>query len=324
MIDVLSKSLPGRPWRKKPYENSSPVQDMILSKKQKKFAALSYPLWAACEGSAFLMGKKFLSPRENTRRCYEDFFDPLCGKTGVWPDYTEGYYPENNEKYEQAKQKQFDYILDKCGATSGSEILEIGCGNGKLALKAIDRGCKVSGVTVSREQAAVCRHSGIDVRVCSFDALCEEFSENRFDTIILNGPSEHFVTEEQALSGESQRIRESLFDICQKLLKPGGRIFITCIHFRYDADIKEVIKYPLRHKPGSYNFQMSVLVRLYSGWYPEPGTYEQIAQKYGLKKILDRDATYDYLLTSLNWSKRLKSYLKKTRILPEIFLKNCS
>lgn len=293
-----------------------------LSSKQKRYNKWIYPLWVFCELVAILMGKKKLTPRENTKRCYEDFFDPLCAHTGVWPDYTEGYYENGDENYDEAKLKQFNYILDKTGAKAGLRLLDIGCGNGKLAQRAMQRGCHVTGITVSTEQAKACQEAGVDVRLMDFEQADKEFKDEKFDIIILNGPTEHFVTEEMEYNGESDAMRSKMFNLWHSLLNPGGKLFITCIHFRSPSNIKEVIKHPIKHKIGSYFFQCSVLVRIYSGWYPDIGTYESIAEQLNFKLILDREATQDYFITSVNWSKRLKTFVKENPIYIKRFLKD--
>ena len=279
---------------------------------QRVFEAAAHPLWAASELSARLLGKKDPTPRENTRRCYEQFFDPLCAETGVWPDYTEGYYPTGDEEYEEAKLGQFDYILDKLGAGEGTRVLDLGCGNGKLLERARERGCVGTGITISRVQAQECQRQGLDVRVCSFDEAQDQFKPGEFDVVILNGPTEHFVSELDALDGKDEAIRAGLFDLLKHVVKPGGRVFITCIHFRVDTDIREVIKHPLQHRVGSYYFYCSNLVRIYSGWYVPLGSYERLAEEAGFSTIHCKDATRDYYLTSRHWSVRLQKFVKNS------------
>ena len=94
-----------------------------------------------CSLAAVLLRRRKLNARENTQRCYEQFFDPLCADTNVWPDYTEGHYPMGNESYDQAKLNQFDYIFDKIQVKPGTKIMDIGCGNGNLLLRARERRC---------------------------------------------------------------------------------------------------------------------------------------------------------------------------------------
>lgn len=274
---------------------------------QRLLAPATYPLWAACELSARALGRRELSPRENTQRAYEQLFDVLCGQTGIWPDYTEGYYPRGDEPYEEAKIGQFDQILDKLGCVAGTRLLDLGCGNGRLLLRARERGCEVTGITVSREQARRCREQGLEVILCSFDEVRERLPKAGFDAVVLNGSAEHFVNEQDMIDGRDELIRRDLFASLAYLLGPGGRIFATCIHLRHPTDFSEVAKHPLRHSIGSYYFYCSSLVRIFSGAYPTLGTYERLAAEAGLRTIFVRDATRDYYLTSKHWSRRLQA-----------------
>ncbi len=301
---VVSKTRP--PDDGHDYEN----RRWRLNAKQRRFRPVALGAWAASELGARVLGRKVLSPRENTRRCYEDFFDPLCADTGVWPDYTEGYFPNGDESYEDAKDKQLDLILDKSGCAPGTRVLDIGCGNGRLMKNAAARGADVHGITVSRKQAETCRSQGLNAHVCSFEEAVDRFERHSFDIVVLNGPTEHFATEADVLDGRELDVRRETFEMIEHLVKPGGRVFITCIHFRWPTDIAQVVLHPLRHPFGSYYFHCSLLVKIYSGWYPELGTYEKLADELGFDTKYRRDATEDYYLTSKLWSRRLRAFVK--------------
>ncbi len=300
-----------------------PIQEMAIK---------WLPLFESfCNLSSLALGTKKLAPRENTRRCYEHFFDPLCAETGVWADYTEGHYENGTETYEEAKIKQFEFILEKTQVDENTKLIEMGCGNGRMLERAKEVGCEAPhGITLSRTQAKACQDMGLsNVKVMNFFDAKENYDAESFDVVIMNGPTEHFVTEEDVLNGKKDDIHDKIFETASSLLKPGGRLFITCIHFKRDIAIQEISKSPLKHDVGSYNFHCSVLVGLYSGWYPAAGDYERAAHKNGLNKTFDRDATEDYYITSRLWGRKLRSFLKakenkgfRNKFLTELFFKD--
>lgn len=281
-----------------------------LDPAQRRFEKVIGPLWSACDRAARLLGRPRVSPRENTRRCFESFFDPLCADTGIWPDYTGGYFERGDETYEEAKLAQLDLILDHTGAGEGTRLLDLGCGNGKLLERARARGCVVQGVTRSRAQAEACRAAGLDVLEASFDELTARLPAGAFDVVVLDGPAEHFVNEDDVLTGREEAVRRELFAVLNHLVRPGGRVFLTSIHFRWPTAIEETVEHPLRHPIGSYYFNTSVLVGMFSGWYPSPGTYERLAGESGFDLVYEEDTTRHYLQTSRLWIRRLRDFVR--------------
>jgi len=278
----------------------------VLLPLQRRLVPFARPLSAVCELSARVLRRRRLSPAENTQRAYEQLFDVVCAQTGIWTDYTEGHYPTRNETYEEAQEAQTNAILDALACAPGARLLDVGCGNGSLLRRAQERGIEAVGITVSRVQEQRCRSKGLDVRLCRVEDLLETFADTPFDAIVMNGSTEHFVSELDVLEGRADDIRRSLFRSLAGVLNPKGRVFTTCIHFRHETPIEEVIKHPLEHPVGSYFFHCSTLVQIFSGYYPTTGTYEAFAKEAGMKTVQVRDATEDYYLTSRQWGTRVK------------------
>ena len=98
---------------------------------------------------------------------------------GLWLDETMTYSaaifdgepePPTVEALEAAQRRKWDRILELVQPGSGDHILEIGCGWGGFAMHAAQRaGCRVTGLTLSQEQAAHARdqveRAGLDGRV---------------------------------------------------------------------------------------------------------------------------------------------------------------
>ncbi|MEM7132286.1 MAG: class I SAM-dependent methyltransferase [Chloroflexota bacterium] len=274
---------------------------------------VTYLLWALSEVASWIVRPPKLTPSETTKRSYETLLDPLCADTGIWLDYTEGYHETGSETYAEAQKKQFDYILAQCGCQPGTKVFDMGCGNGGLLQYAAEQGCIGAGVTLSSVQAETCRAAGHDVVQGNIFDIQERFESGQFDVVVINGSSEHYVSAEDAVEGKAAEIRTRFFEIVQYLLRPGGKFFITCIHYRYPTQPNQLLKHPLRHDFGSYDFYCSILYHFYAGWYPHEGDYEAAASKVGFKKLLEREATEDYLKTSIEWCDRYEAFKRDNK-----------
>jgi cyclopropane-fatty-acyl-phospholipid synthase len=275
--------------------------------------ALMRGLGATCEIAASVLRKPELSPRGNTARCYEHLFDPLVGDTGAWPDYTEGLYLRGDEDYDAARATQAKAVLRLCGLRPGLRVLDVGCGNGGFLEQVRREGGKGSGITLSPPQVETCRSRGLDVHLCDFDHADQIFEKGSFDIVTFSGPMEHLVTEEDARAGRADAITEAALAKVAWLLKPGGRFFVACIHFRDPPDISKVSSEPMDHDPASFEFACSNLIRIFSGWYPHGDQLPRAGAKVGLRQIVEQDATWDYLLTSMHWGKRTSELLRRNK-----------
>jgi cyclopropane-fatty-acyl-phospholipid synthase len=258
-------------------------------------------LFAACHSlRGVLYGDRRLSPRENTARCYR-FFHNARAAAGIYTDYTEGYYERGDESYIEAQEKQARFFFDTAGVRAGSRVLDVGCGNGRFldGLKAL--GAVATGLSIAPENVTVCREKGHDARLASYEEMDRLFAPDSFDVVFFNGATEHFVNELDALEGRTEAIRSELFRRVARVLRPGGRVMIACMHFAREPDVSEVLKSPFELRMGSFEYHVSILLKFYSGWYPLVGDYDRHAGVHGLDKVFERDATADYRRTSEAW-----------------------
>lgn len=99
-------------------------------------------------------------------------------------------------------------VVDLLAPIEGEEILDLGCGDGTLALEIQKSGARVTGIDLSHEMVEGARAKGIDAMVMSVTEL--EF-KNRFDAVFSNAVL-HWVK-------ESEKAVCSIYDA----LKPDGR-----------------------------------------------------------------------------------------------------
>ena len=89
----------------------------------------------------------------------------------AWFDESEPV--ETATRPEDAQLRKTDGILDLAGVCSGTRLLEIGTGWGTLAIRAAQRGARVTTITLSREQLRLARaRGGIRLRACPGSSRC--------------------------------------------------------------------------------------------------------------------------------------------------------
>lgn len=113
----------------------------------------------------------------------EDLYHAMLDPTMT---YSCGYW-ERAETLEQAQQDKHELICRKLGLCSGMHVLDIGCGWGAFAEFAERRrGARVTGITLSEDQAAVARGRVDDIQVRDYRDVSGEF-----DRIVSIGMFEH-------------------------------------------------------------------------------------------------------------------------------------
>jgi cyclopropane-fatty-acyl-phospholipid synthase len=245
------------------------------------------------------------------RSCY-DVLD-LCRGCGI-TDFTDGKYLDDRidrRAYVAAQRRQASYLLDQIDCGAGARVLDIGCGYGRILEAAKTRGAEAIGLTISPPQVVDCRQRGLHVELCNYRELFDrpEFAawEHSFDGIIANGSLEHFVQCEDAAAGRADEMYMEFFDVCHRLLRPGGKLATTAIHSRHAGQVNanDLIDGPDRWPKGSLNYHAANLHRSFGGWLPEPGQLEHCAEGR-FRLIAAEDGTHDYFLTSEYWMRRIK------------------
>jgi len=123
---------------------------------------------------------------------------------------------------EDAQTAKYWRILQKLEVNPGDHILEIGCGWGGFAEIAARCGVKVTGITLSGQQADYARerlyHSGLH-HLASIELMDYRKITGKFDHIVSVGMFEHV----------GERYWPNYFDTIKQRLKPDGRVLIQSI-----------------------------------------------------------------------------------------------
>ncbi|MEU9036453.1 cyclopropane-fatty-acyl-phospholipid synthase family protein [Streptomyces sp. NPDC048352] len=164
-------------------------------------------------------------PRHSKRRDSEaishhydvgnEFYERVLGPSMV---YSCAYWTPDGT-LEDAQRDKLDLVCRKLGLKPGERLLDVGCGWGSMALHAArEYGVRVTGITLSREQAAYARKriaeegltDRVDIRVQDY----RDVKDGPYDAISSIGMAEHVG---------AARYREYA-RILHALLAPGGRL----------------------------------------------------------------------------------------------------
>lgn len=139
--------------------------------------------------------------------------------------------PLAGQDLEEAQLRKVDAALDAAGVRAGTRLLEIGTGWGTLALRAAQRGARVTTLTLSVEQATLAREriaaAGLADRV---DVLLQDYRE-------ATGSYDAVVSIEM-IEAVGDEYWPTYFAAIDRLLAPGGTAVVQAIlmaHERYLA-----------------------------------------------------------------------------------------
>ncbi|KJK46586.1 SAM-dependent methyltransferase [Streptomyces sp. NRRL F-4428] len=144
-----------------------------------------------------------------------DFYELVLGPSMV---YSCAYWTPGST-LEQAQHDKLDLVCRKLGLKTGDRLLDVGCGWGSMALHAARAyGARVTGITLSREQAVYARKKAadegladlVDIRIQDY----RDVKDGPYDAISSVGMAEHVG---------ATRYRDYAGTL-HALLGPGGRL----------------------------------------------------------------------------------------------------
>lgn len=147
---------------------------------------------------------------------YLTFMDPTrC--------YSQAVFQRDDETLETAQRRKLDFAIDTCQLKPGNRVLDVGGGWGAFTEHAGRRGMAVTSLTISRHSeeflTGLIRRLQLPCRVLNQDFL-EYNSAEPYDAIVILGVMEH-LPDYPAVLRQFQR-----------LLKPGGRVYLDASAFR--------------------------------------------------------------------------------------------
>ncbi|HEY5950129.1 MAG TPA: cyclopropane-fatty-acyl-phospholipid synthase family protein [Kofleriaceae bacterium] len=142
--------------------------------------------------------------------------DTLAYSCAVWPDAS--------RSLADAQRAKLDRLSDWLALSPRDHLLEIGCGWGGMAIHAArTRGCRVTGITVSREQYELA-----SARVLAAGLADRVTIEYRDYRDLTNEPFDKIVAIEM-LEQVGYEYLPRFFQVCARLLPPRGRLAVQTI-----------------------------------------------------------------------------------------------
>ena len=177
----------------------------------------------ACRITHKLRPNTIAKARENISAHYDlgnSFFSLFLDKTML---YSAAIYPHENACLEEASLNKMSHICKRLNLTEHDHLLEIGTGWGGMAIFAAkNTGCKVTSVTISKEQFSY-----------ATDWVKREGLENQVtillqDYRLVKGTYDKLVSIEM-IEAVGHEFYSEYFFKCSQLLKPDGLMLIQAI-----------------------------------------------------------------------------------------------
>jgi 2-polyprenyl-3-methyl-5-hydroxy-6-metoxy-1,4-benzoquinol methylase len=183
------------------------------------------------------------------RKCHHVNYDLSSGLDQE--KYTQVYVDPDDKALKINSDQVKSYQFIKKNIPVRGDILDIGCGNGKLLLMARDDGWKVQGLELSELFAqTINRLYGIDVKTANFldfDAL----KSDKYDCIVLRHVLEHLPDSKLAMRKINSLLKDHGYAMLEfpniESLEANNKRLLKRLGF------KKYKKFPVNFKPGHCN-----------------------------------------------------------------------
>jgi cyclopropane-fatty-acyl-phospholipid synthase len=197
--------------------------DMLAFVSLRRALRDSHPLYYLWQRIAPWFMGRFSSNRQAIAAHYDvasEFYLTFLGPTRC---YSQAVFERNDETLETAQHRKLDLVIESCRLKPGNRVLDVGGGWGSFTEHAGQRGIQVTCLTISHESeaflAGLIHRRQLPCRVLNQDFLAYA-SPEPYDAIVILGVMEH-------LPDYPAVLRQ-----IQRLLKPGGRLYLDASAFR--------------------------------------------------------------------------------------------
>ncbi len=153
------------------------------------------------------------------------FLDPTMSYSSAW--FNDSKPIATASGLEEAQLRKIDGILDLAAVGTGARLLEIGSGWGSLAIRAAQRGARVTTITLSEEQARLARDR---VEAAGLAGLVEVRVQDYRET----GGQYDAIVSVEMIEAVGEAYWPAYFAAIDRLLAPGGRVAIQAITMAHE------------------------------------------------------------------------------------------
>ena len=211
----------------------------------------------------------------------------------LWLDpsmtYSSALYQTGANDLESAQNAKYRALAEAAGITGDDHVLEIGCGWGGFAeFAAREIGCRVTGLTISREQLDFARQR---MRLAGLsDRVMIKFQDYRDETERYDK-----VVSIEMFEAVGEAYWETYFAKVRDVLKPGGKASLQIITIDENA-------FPIYRKQPDF-IQRYVFP---GGMLPPPPALRDLGGRHALELIGERVFPQDYARTLAEWRDRFR------------------
>ncbi len=174
--------------------------------------------------------------RDGSKSNIEAHYDMSNALFGAFLDetmtYSSAWFDDMaEERLESAQARKIDGILDYAEVGEGTRVLEIGSGWGSLAIRAAERGARVTTITLSQEQAELATER---IKERELDHLVEVQLVDYRD---VQGEYDAIVSIEM-IEAVGEDFWPSYFSTLDQRLAPGGKVAIQAIWMSHERMVQ--------------------------------------------------------------------------------------
>ena len=203
--------------------------------------------------------------------------------------YSSGIFESSDDTLEQAQQQKYDRLVDQLGVRPGDHVLEIGCGWGGMMQALLERGVKVKGLTLSKEQQTYAQQRLSEFNPQDYDVAYQDYRDE-------TQQYDHIVSIEM-FEAVGKEYWQNYFETLSQSLKTGGNAALQVITINEDY---------------AQEYQDSVdFIQTYifpGGLLPSVEQLKTLAAEHGFEVNNIYEFGYDYAKTCLLWKESFNNH----------------